>query len=94
MSLTNSSEKEGLDVHKPNDYGTGDATTAAVKGMEKSTENGGDLIEESDANPAWMTKYCPWMLKYPWVRRYFVTKKSEKGELARVTKKGNTVPCS
>ena len=82
MSQTDSSEKEGLDVHKPNDYGTGDGTTAVAKEME----NGSDLIEESDANPSWMTKYCHWMLKYPWIKKYCVTRKSKKGELARVAR--------
>ena len=87
MSLTDSTEKQTLDLHKPNDYGTGDGSTAAVvEGMEESTENGSDLKEESDATPAWMAKYCPWMLKYPWVKKYFMTKKSAKGELPRIAK--------
>ena len=85
MSLTDSSEKEGLDVQKTNDYGTGiGGTTTTVEETEKVTENGGHLIEEGDAHPAWMAKYCSWMLKYPWIVRHFVTKKSKKGELERV----------
>ena len=87
MSLTDSTEKQTLDVRKPNDYGTGDGSTTAVgEGMEESTENGSDLKEESDVTPAWMAKYFPWMLKYPWIKKYFSTKKSAKGELSRIAK--------
>lgn len=86
MSLTDSSEKDGLDVHKANDYGTGSDNTAAVQEMEGTTEDDRDLTEEDVSNPAWMTKYCPWVLKYPWIKNHLVTKKSKKGELVRVAR--------
>ena len=94
MSLTDSGEKDGLDAYKANNYGTGDIIPAVAEGMAKSPEDVSELIEESDAKTGWMTKYCPWMLKYSWIKKYFATKKSKKGELERVAKEKECSACT
>lgn len=89
-------EKDGLELEVVNHYGTkpetiGDekkesVTTPTVYSDGETTDDGNyssnDLIEEDDLKQRWWIKLCPWLLKWPWLKRQLLKKKETKGGCA------------
>lgn len=82
-------EKDGLELEVVNHYGTKpetnedeikeDMTPPPAFSDGETTDDGNyssnDLIEEDELKQRWWIKLCPWLLKWPWLKRRLLRKK-------------------
>lgn len=85
-------EKDELELETVNEYGT-KAETNGDEIKENMTPprgfsdgettddgnyNSNDLIDEDELKQKWWIKLCPWLLKWPWLKRRLHRKKETK----------------